>query len=280
MLPPLIPAARHVWTMSDGYPVHGRIWSGIDRPRAAVLYFHGIQSHGAWYEWSASLFAAAGCAVALPDRRGSGLNAPPRGDVASIGRWRADVDALADWLAAQTALPRLWVVGLSWGAKLAVDLALRRPEIVERLLLITPGIYPAVDVGVLGRLRIAAALLRGGRAAQPIPLTDPALFTDNPAGQAFIAADTLKLTQATARFLWHSSRLDVLLRRAPAGGLRPATTLLLAQADRIIRNDPIVNWLQRICSAAPAVHRLAGAHTLEFAADREEFERSLKTWAG
>lgn len=264
--------------MSDGYVIRGRVWTGPRRPRACVLYFHGIQSHGGWYEWSASVLASAGCAVVLPDRRGSGLCAPPRGDVASIAQWRADVDAIADWAAAQFSSSRLAVVGMSWGGKLAADLAWRRPEIVERLLLLTPGIFPAVDVGFGGRLRIAASLLAGGRAEHLIPLSDPALFTDNPAGQAFIEQDALKLTHATARFLWNSARLDAALRRLPAGAIRVPTQLVVAEGDRIIRNAPTVNWVLRIAGPAAEFRHLTGAHTLEFAESSEEFRDLLLAW--
>lgn len=278
MWPPLIPATPTSWTLTDGSLVHGRVWCADPAPRAAVLYFHGIQSHGAWYEWSASLFAAAGCTVLLADRRGSGMNAPPRGDISSIDQWRDDVDTLANWLIASSSVMRLWVVGLSWGAKLAADLAIRRPDIVERLLLLTPGLFPAVDVGPLGRLRIAASLVRGGRAEHAIPLQDPALFTDNPVAQAFIENDPLKLAHATARFLWHSSRLDAQLRRAPARSICADSSMVLADKDRIIRNAPTVNWLQRLAAAPPKIRVLPAAHTLEFAADRSEFESCLRAW--
>lgn len=280
MRAPLIPPAAQQWTMPDGYVVHGRIWPGAARPRAAVLYFHGIQSHGGWYAWSASVLAAAGCAVVFPDRRGSGLNDPPRGDVASIAQWRGDVDVLADWALEEFSVARISLVGLSWGAKLAVDLALRRPERVERLLLLTPGIYPAVDIGLTGRLRVAASLMTGGRAEHLIPLSDPALFTDNPAGRAFIESDDLKLTHATARFLWHSSRLDSHLRKRPARALGAVATLAIASEDRIIRNAPTVNWVRGICAKSPRIETFPGAHTLEFSADAGPFGRFLESWIG
>lgn len=278
MRPPLTPPSPGQWTMSDGYVLRGRVWAGPPRPRTCVLYFHGIQSHGGWYEWSASVLASAGCAVVLPDRRGSGLCAPPRGDVCSLARWREDVDAIADWASAQFSSPRLAVLGMSWGGKLAADLAWRRPEIVERLLLLTPGVFPAVDVGFGGRLRIAASLLAGGRGEHLIPLSDPALFTDNPAGQAFIKQDALKLTHATARFLWHSTRLEASLRRLPAGAVRVPTQLVLAQGDRIIRNEPTVNWVRRVIGPSADVHSLAGAHTLEFGESVREFQDLLSGW--
>ena len=65
------------------------------------------------------------------------------------------------------------------------------------------GLFPSVDVGFATRAGIGLSLLAGGRRMFAIPLNDPALFTDNPAGHEFIAGDPLKLTHATARFFWH-----------------------------------------------------------------------------
>ena len=280
MRPPALPPALCSWTLSDGYELHGRIWKPTTgRPRGVVLYLHGIQSHGAWFEWSAARLALTGCVVLLPDRRGSGLNRAARGDVPRAERWLADLDELADWTAREFGLERFGVVGVSWGGKPAAWWALRRPERVAQLLLITPGLFPAVDVGLWQRAKIAASLVFCPAKEFPIPLNDPALFTDNPSGQAFIANDPLKLTRATARFLYQSARLDRILRRARPGSLRPETSLWLAGRERIIRNSPTIAWLTRI--AAQPAHtdiQATAAHTLEFEPDVEELGERLVVW--
>ena len=68
--------------LSDGYETHVRWWRPPN-PRGAVLYFHGIQSHGGWYETSGGRLADAGFNVLMPDRRGSGLNRAQRGHAVS-----------------------------------------------------------------------------------------------------------------------------------------------------------------------------------------------------
>src|SRR5262245_45564310 len=143
MRPPRIAPTLHEWRMSDGYRVRGRMWNA-NRTHAdlAFVYLHGIQSHGGWFEWSASLLAAGGRAVLLPDRRGSGLNREARGDVPSLKRWNDDVDEVVEWTARELGVARVAVVGVSWGGKLAVSLALRAPRRVARLLLVTPGVFP------------------------------------------------------------------------------------------------------------------------------------------
>ncbi len=282
MRPPLCPPELLTTTLSDDYPIHVRHWPAADAAaESAVLYLHGIQSHGGWFERSASLLAhASGLGVFLPDRRGSGVNPEPRGDVVSGERWLADLDELAACLAEQHGIRRLAVVGVSWGGKLAVAWALRQPGRVASLLLITPGVFPAVGLSLPQTLRLVASLAGGGTLRVPIPLSDPALFTDYPEGQRFIRDDPRKLTEATARFLLHSRLLDRRLQRLPGGVLEPPTTLLLAGRDRIIDSPATERWLRRICRAAPAVEIFGSEeHTLEFSADPSRFEQTLGAWA-
>lgn len=294
------------WTMSDGYVVRGRVWRGTTS--RAVLYLHGIQSHGGWYEWSASLLAAAGLTVVMPDRRGSGLNGEARGDVSDSGRWLADVDEIAQWTARHRGARRVAVVGVSWGGKLAVAWAARqalvdaplpgsaaagaraRPKspgaaggdlpAPASLLLLAPGVFPLVGLGFVDVLAIGAALLTAPQQQFELPLNDAALFTNNPAGRAYIDGDPLKLTHATARFLYLSRRLDRALAHLGAGAIETPTTLVLSGDDRIIRNDATRRWAERVF-ASPRMVELPGApHTLEFEADAGPFRAILDEWAG
>jgi acylglycerol lipase len=281
MRAPLTPPESGCWRAGDGYELRGRVWPARrPGPPVTALYVHGIQSHGGWFEWSASCLAQAGLPVLLVDRRGSGMNGAARGDTPAWQRWLDDLDAVAEWAVGQWNARRFAVVGVSWGGKLALAWALRRPELAARLLLIAPGVFPAVDVGRLARLRIGAALFLRPERTFPIPLDDPALFTDDPAGRAFIARDPLKLTHATARFLYASARLDRLLRRVAPGSFQAETTLLLAGRDRIIRNAPTAAWLRQVVARPPAVHEFpVAAHTLEFEPELDRFGEILRGWA-
>ncbi len=282
MRPPLAPPELACWRTRDGYELRGRVWhpaNAAAEPDAIIFYLHGIQSHGGWFAWSASVLAATGRPVILLDRRGSGMNEAARGDTPCYERLIDDLDDVATWATARFGPLPLAVVGVSWGGKPAVAWALRRPEHVLRILLIAPGLFPAVDVGLRNRLRIGISLLSRPERNVPIPLDDPALFTDNPEGQRFIAADPLKLTQATARFFYESSRLDQHLVRAPRGALAAEATLLLAERDRIIRNTPTENWLRRLAARPPIVKTVAAAHTLEFERDPAPWQQVLEAWA-
>lgn len=291
MIPPLSAPTFESWRFSDGYVARGRTWNCGARAAASrapasttgILYLHGIQSHGGWYEWSASVLAASGSPVVLCDRRGSGLNDAARGDAPSPQRLLQDLDELAAALRERTGVTRVAVVGVSWGGKLAIAWLRRGSAEARRashLMLIAPGLFPRVDVSPLTKLGIAGALLFGGRWRFEIPLSEPALFTDNPAGQAFIANDHHKLTRATARFLFGSARLDAAVRRTPSRGLRVDVQALLAGQDRIIHSGKTAAWLERSAARSARVEWLDEAgHTLEFEPDRTEFESLLREWS-
>lgn len=278
MRSPLVPPQHVTLEMSDGYPVFARYWPR-EKPRAAVLYLHGIQSHGGWYEWSASLLAVCGCAVLMPDRRGSGRNAIARGDTPNGRRWLDDVDEQLAWLSRHAAAPPE-IVGVSWGGKLACSFAIDRPTAVGRLLLIAPGVFPRVDLPASKKFWIGISLIGAPDRQFEIPLNDPALFTDNPAGRDFICRDPLKLTSVTARFLLESRRLDRQLWRSPDRVLQPHVTAVLCDSDRIIHSSRTHAWLLRVCAQHPAIIELKNyQHTPEFDRNSALFERDIRRWA-
>ena len=278
MRPALHPPQIRSWTMSDGYELRGRVWPGR-AGGAAIIYLHGIQSHGGWYEWSASRLAETGATVIMPDRRGSGANAARRGDVPNVDRWLRDIDELAEWAHESAGTRAVALVGVSWGGKLAALWAFERRPAATDLLMIAPGLFPQVDLRMARKLSVAWSIVRGGDAMFEIPLSDAALFTENNAGQAFIANDDLKLSHVTGRFLLCSARLDRRLVRMPDAGLSARCTLLLAGRDRIIRNHATKRWLQGKASGEPRIVVFEQAsHTMEFESDPRLFEAALTTW--
>lgn len=293
MRPPLSPPEILDFPLSDGYVARGRLWRAPSptrpaaAPRIGIIYLHGIQSHGGWYERSAALIAnVADAVVLMPDRRGSGLNSAARGDTPGWRRWIADIDDHANWLREEDGIECVALVGVSWGGKPASGWALENPQRTAGLLLIAPGVFPQVDVRFSQKIGVGVSLLTDPQRQFPIPLSDPALFTDNPVGRTFIRDDPLKLSSVTARFMFESTRLDRMLIRAAAGSLHAPATLLLAERDRIIRNEPTARWLRRLAARSPAITTIAqGGHTLEFEPGEQPgsrgaiFEQVVREWA-
>jgi acylglycerol lipase len=263
---------------SDGYPLHVRTWPAADRPRGLVVVLHGVQSHGGWYHRLGRSLASAGYSASFPDRRGSGANSYERGHTRSARRLNLD---LMEWLRAirveHTELP-ITVAGISWGGKLAVIAAGRHPELVDALALICPGLHPRVGVSRRERLKIAWAFFTNRRKNFTIPLSDPALFTDSPDGQSFIAADPYSLRQGTAGLLAASFIIDRLVALAP-GRIRQPALLMLAGQDRIVDNALTLAYFERLASSNRSVIEYPdGHHTLEFDPDPARYALDLIGW--
>lgn len=274
---PLAPT-RLSLTYSDGYQAFARWWPASEAG-PAVLYLHGIQSHGGWYESSAGRLAAAGCAVLMPDRRGSGENTVDRGHAPSPRRLLRDVGESVAWLRERAGAERVELVGVSWGGKLALASHVEHPSATRSLSLVAPGLFPVVDLPAMQKLRIAAAIRLAPRRRFPIPLGEPHLFTENPRRQAYIRDDELSLREATAAFFWASRRLDSAARAARTSPPVPLR-VFLAERDRIIDNGATRAWVRSL-EAWPTrgvVEYRGASHSLEFELDPSGYLDDLVDW--
>src|SRR5262249_15867218 len=142
----------------------------------------------------------------------------------------------------------IFVVGISWGGKLAAALEAQHSGLTDGLALLCPGFCPRVRPSFLDRVRIGLAGVTETSRAYPIPLSDPELFTATPEWQDFIRNDTLGLRKATARLLVQSVRLDYELRRAARRIVVPIV-VMLAGRDKIIDNIRTRRFVGRFASS-------------------------------
>jgi len=263
--------------LDDGYKTGVFVHSPRGPARLPVLYLHGIQSHPGWFVGSAAYLADRGHAVFQVTRRGSGANRHQRGHAGSPGQLLRDVNAACRFVMERSGSRRLHVVGASWGGKLAAAWAIWKGRVVEpaSVTMIAPGIVPRVDVALRVKLAVAMLLLVGPRKLFDIPLNDVELFTDNQVMREYLRGDPFRLHRATTRFLYASSRLDSMLRRAPRGSLSAAATVLLATRDRIIDNTRTASVVEHLTAGRAVVKQFDSAHVLEFQADPQPFYAAL-----
>lgn len=271
------PRARWV-AASDGYRLAVQSWPAAGPPRGDLVILHGVQSHAGWYHGLGRRLAAAGYAAHFPDRRGSGANTQARGHAPSAGRLVEDViDVIAE---ARTREGPLILCGISWGGKLAMATAARAPERVDGVALICPGLHARVGVRLREKAGVAAAILTGraARRAFPIPLADPALFTDDAEARRFIAGDPLSLRAGTAGLMYASRVLDRMVDRARSAVRCPAL-LMLAGRDRIVNNARTRAYFETVASARKVVIEYPEAHhTLDFEPEPDRYARDLAAW--
>lgn len=266
--------------LADGCQTEVHAYEPAGGAGPAVVYLHGIQSHPGWFCGSAAALAAAGCAVYMPVRRGSGAAKIDRGHARSARQLLDDLSAAGRLAMERTGSSAVHLLGVSWGGKLAAAYAAqRRPDVpVASLALVAPGLASRVDVPATTKLGIAAAALLRPRRLFDIPLSDVELFTDNPAMQAYLRADSLRLQRASGRFLLVSRLLDAAIGRLGRGSIACPTLLLLAEGDRIIDNAAARRIVERLTAGRAEVRTLQGAHTLEFEADPSPLTEALVDW--
>ena len=263
--------------MRDGAELYCRRWP-VASPRGIVVAIHGIQSHSGWYVGTGSALAAAGWETTFVDRRGSGLNRAQRGDAPTADALFDDLGDVVD--DARRRCPGLSVhlVAISWGAKLAAAACIRKPALVDSLVLMNPGLASRVDVSFSDKLRTALALATNPTRLFDVPLGNARLFTDNPERVAFIEHDPLALRRETARFLYRTRRLDAFVRRH-AEELQTPALMLLAGRDRIVDNDRTQALFSRVASRPKeAIIYPEASHTLEFEPDPQPMRRDLLRW--
>ncbi len=263
---------------SDGYELRTAVWPAAGEPKGQVVVLHGVQSHSGWYHRLGETLATAGYSTSFPNRRGSGPHQLDRGHAPSAGRL---LDDLAEWIGhlkqTEPDLP-VALAGISWGGKLAVLTAAHHPELVNALALVCPGLQPRVGVSLAEKLRIARAVLFNRRETFPIPLADPALFTDDPDKQEFIRNDPLSLRRATAGLLFASFVIDRRVKRAP-GKIRQPSLLMLAGRDRIVDNARTLAYFDQLAATNRRVIDYPdGCHTLEFDPDPSRYALDLSGW--
>jgi len=211
----------------------------------AIVYLHGIESHGGWFENAADLLCGRGYDVFCLDRRGSGINREnrgfPSGHVNDYEILFSDIAAFIDGI--DDRYDHVYLTGLSWGGKLGLGYALEHPDTIDGLVMITPGLRSIVDVDGLTKLRILLGSGLDPRDPIKTPI-EPEQFTTTPRFLEDIRADPLRLHYATARFFMEGEHLGGAIDR----GMRHATTpmlLFLAGRDTIIDNDAVLSLLAR-----------------------------------
>ena len=263
---------------ADGYTIRYRRYRAIAEPRAVVVCIHGIQSHAGWYDASCRHLSNQGFEVFFVDRRGSGMNNEDRGHCTGINQLTGDVVRAVEHAKKEAPGRPVFLVGISWGGKLAAATVKAHPTLVDGLALVCPGFFAKIGPTFRERMIIGGSFLIWPRRPVRVPLTEPYLFTDSFEWQEFLAQDRRLLRTGTVRLLMTSVFMDGVVRSAPKH-IKIPTVTFLAGKDRIIDNDKVRAYVSRFASTDKQVIEYPSFHhTLEFESDPRPYFRDLSDW--
>jgi acylglycerol lipase len=261
---------------TDGVRHFLRTWQG-SAGKPVVVYLHGIEGHGRWFEDTALFLQAQEISVYAVDRRGAGSSQELRGHLQSQARLIADIEELLQFVYSQQTGP-VFLVANCWGAKAAVVVAGRQAgENLAGLVLTSPAVDVKVDVPFLTKLRIAKSYLLGRKDLFDIPLTAEH-FTDRPEYLKYIEEDPLRLKQATAAFFLESLKLTA-ASKAAARKLKLPVLVLQSGKDAIVEVEGIKKWFSSIAAADKTLELFPQAtHSLDFDHEAARYQSVLLNW--
>jgi len=139
-----------IFRTSDNYELHYRKF--VNNNRKAIVFLHGIESHSGWFTDIAQQLLNKNIDCYCIDRRGSGLNKEQRGHIADYQILIEDVEEFITSIKAK--YNKIFILGLSWGGKLAVCFTLKYPNLVNGIVLISPGLFPKIRSSFITKTRI------------------------------------------------------------------------------------------------------------------------------
>jgi alpha-beta hydrolase superfamily lysophospholipase len=263
-------------TASDGVVLRYRRFAPPEPPRGAVIYLHGIRSHGGWYVETASDLAHRGYAVYLPDRRGAGASDGPRGALAGRTQLVNDAGYFVSLAHEDTAGRPVFLIAGCWGVRPGLEFARRHPGRLAGLVLVAPALKANVDLTAREKATVACAYVLGSDRRTRVPLT-PELFTDDPGYRAFIRDDPLSVLEATPRFFVETARWARALRRLHR--LELPVLLLQSLRDPIVDAPAVLDWFERLVAPdKKAIVYSDFGHILDFEPERRRYWDDLAAW--
>lgn len=264
-------------TAPDGLGLPLRHWRN---PGAGtmVLYLHGMGDHTGTFTGVGDRLASAGLEVLALDGRGFGLSEhQPRGDIPSFSIYVNDAAWILEEWRRRGYGGRIIVCGLSMGGGLALRLTAERPDLVDGVIALSPGLgLRRTPVGLVIRILAASWLSPGRQFPSPFPLEST---TRSQEALAQIKADSRWIRVFTARFfmvsLRHLWRLKSLGPR-----IRSPVLFLIPEHDRVISPTATRRFFDTLGSERKQLEIVKGAeHNLMVDPLRDRVGEVMVNWA-
>ncbi|MBU4376712.1 MAG: lysophospholipase [Candidatus Omnitrophica bacterium] len=258
----------------DGKMLNFRKWPG---PDDVIVYLHGIESNSGWFSSFASQLAESGFTLYGIDRRGSGLNYENRGDIKDYNIFLDDIEDAVSFVKKENPAKRVYIMGICWGAFLAVNYSINRHSNPDGLILLSPAIYRKVDFKAGPKIAARACSLVYPKAYFKIPIKDR-MFTDNSRYLDFIRSDKMRLGSLTCRFFKEILRMenDFAFK---SNELFLPVLVLLAGHDEIVDNRKIHNWFDSLPAEDKTIKTFTNFHhVMPFEEDTSPILDAISGW--
>jgi len=260
----------------DGTDCFYRNWQGTPEGDI-IIYLHGIESHTGWFIDTGNLLNQKGLTVYALERRGSGVNQIDRGFVKSCQVFLDDLRQAIDNCKKENPGKKVYLMGLCWGGKLAATFAALNTNLIDGLILVSPGIKTKVDISPSAKIDVLFSNFIRPRKLFDVPIQDE-MFTKNPKYLNFIKTDKLKLKRVTARFFFESARMDAMLGRNK-GKIKNPVLLLMAGDDKVVNNAKLHDWFREESVEDKTLKVYQGScHSLEFEEEAKDMIDDITNW--
>lgn len=234
-------------------------WMAEDS-KAVLIYLNGLESHAGWFSEIANNLADKGVTTYGLDRRGSGLNSSKAGKYQD---WVDDVDAIIKLAKKQNPGCPVNLSSLCFGAKVASAYAIQKPEEVDSLVYLSPGLNLKVDPSVIEKLKIALNFIPGVSLNIPSPIKEDKMFTDSEDYLDFLRSDKLRTAAPRASDFWEARKItDYVLKNL--GKIKIPTKVFLAEKDKIVNNVETRKIFDEFGVDAEIIEVMNSEHTLFF----------------
>jgi alpha-beta hydrolase superfamily lysophospholipase len=192
---------------AGGMVLYSQRWLPDAEPNAALIITHGFGEHSDRYAKVVEPIVASGIAVHSYDQRGHGQSPGQRGHIRSMSDYRDDADAFINGVATHSPGTPIFLWGHSMGSLVALDYAIRRPDLLQCLITSGVGLEPA-GVATSTIVTVARTFSRIWPTFKMTVPLDADLLTQNSEVVNEYLADKLVHGNASAR--WAVSLLDAI----------------------------------------------------------------------
>lgn len=251
-----------------------------ERPRALVVFLHGLGDHIGRYGAFVARMTGAGFACALFDLRGHGRSGGRRGHVERFADWVEDLAGFIPF--SQTNLPPetpLFLVGTSLGALIGINYLLLHAGPVEGMVALSAAIAPTVDIPAWKRevARRAARFLPIWAIDDGVRIDD---LTRDAGERAVLEADPFFHRRVTIGAAQEIERNLELVMAMPHR-IHTPMLMLAGEEDRVCDPDGTRRFAMRLSSPDKGCRCYPGmAHDLLHDLGHEEVLADIETWIG